>query len=101
MPVTNKTVWITREGRAIEIRHMASSHLLAAIHFIERNRYTQAVEFAMREQAEPDILMNDPTFQYYTMWPEAYEALINEAQRRNLIYRGIEKSNQLVVRKKE
>lgn len=75
-------VWITREGHAIEISKMASSHLLSTIHFIERNRFTQAAECAMRE---PDL--DNDNLQYYLMWPEQYEALIKEAQRRNLIHR--------------
>jgi hypothetical protein len=40
----SKDIWITREGHQIEIRHMASHHLLSAIHFIERNRLMNASE---------------------------------------------------------
>lgn len=82
MPIISKDVWITREGVQMEIKTMASSHLLAAIHFIERNRFMNAAETYSEG-------MVDAT-NYYLQWPIQYETLIAEAQRRGLIYRMVE-----------
>ena len=79
-------VWTTKEGQRIPIREMASSHLLSTIHFLERARFTNAVECARRE---PNTDPNSATMQYYLQWPEQYEALVAEAHRRNLISRGV------------
>jgi hypothetical protein len=90
MPTTSKDVWTTREGQEIEIRNMASSHLLATIHLIERNRFTNAVDAAMREpQNMNEQVWEDHTLQYYLQWPVQYESLVAEAQRRGLIHRGV------------
>ena len=78
-----KDTWITREGHHIEIKAMASSHLLATIHLIEKSRFTNSAEIFY-------TLANQDAMEYYLQWPEQYESLIAEAQRRGLIYRGIE-----------
>lgn len=82
MPIISKDVWITREGQQMEIKTMVSSHLLATIHFIERNRFMNAAETYSEG-------MKDAT-EYYLQWPIQYDALIAEAQRRGLINRGVE-----------
>ncbi len=85
MPIISKDVWIDRDGKQIEIRHMASSHLLATIHFIERNRFMNAAEVYTDQQLGEHRLN---AVNYYLAWPLQYEELILEAQRRHLIYRG-------------
>jgi len=88
MPIISKDVWITREGKQMEIKTMASSHLLATIHFIERNRFMNAAECYQEESLNhPDKMQ---VVQYYLEWPIQYETLIAEAQRRGLITRGVE-----------
>lgn len=86
MPTISPDVWITREGQEIEISHMASSHLLATIHFIERNRFMNAAE-VYSEQQLGDERLN--AVEYYLQWPIQYETLVTEAQRRGLIWRNI------------
>jgi len=86
MPLISKDVWITREGQQMEIRQMASSHLLATIHFIERNRFMNAAEVYSEKQLGD---MTDAV-NYYLQWPIQYESLVAEAQRRKLIYRAVE-----------
>jgi hypothetical protein len=95
MPVISKDIWITREGHQFEIKDMASSHLLAAIHYIERNRFMNAAETFSEMQLDDKTRMEATN--YYLQWPIQYESLIAEAQRRNLIYRKVEG---LVKRKK-
>lgn len=87
MPTISKDVWITREGQQMEIKSMASSHLLATIHFIERNRFQNGSEVYHETQLDDDRLA---AVNYYLQWPIQYETLIAEAQRRNLIYRQVE-----------
>jgi hypothetical protein len=87
MPTISRDIWITREGKEIEIRMMASSHLLATIHFIERSRFMNAAE-VYSEQQLGDERLN--AMNYYLQWPVQYESLIAEAQRRQLIYRHME-----------
>ena len=87
MPLISKDVWITREGQQIEISLMASSHLLATIHFIERSRFMNAAEVYTEKQLGEDRLN---AVNYYLQWPVQYESLITEAQRRGLIYRHVE-----------
>lgn len=82
MPIISRDVWITREGKQMEIKDMASSHLLATIHFIERNRFMNAAETYGEG-------MMDAT-NYYLQWPIQYETLVKEAQRRGLIFRNAE-----------
>lgn len=79
--------WITREGKSIKIKEMASSHLLSAIHWIERNRFTQSLE--VYGQAKSDGLDWSDALEYYMQWPDAYESMIAEAQRRNLLFRFV------------
>jgi hypothetical protein len=66
----------------MEIKTMASSHLLATIHFIERNRFMNAAETYAEGMADAT--------EYYLQWPIQYETLIAEAQRRGLIFRNVE-----------
>lgn len=77
-------LWITKEGEKIEISKMASSHLLATIHYIERNRFTNAIEVATRGNVD----LNDPILDYYMRWHPQYAELVAEAQRRGLINRN-------------
>lgn len=88
MPIISKDVWITREGKQMEIKEMASSHLLSTIHFIERSRFSQSME--VYQQAQQDGSDWSDALNYYMNWPIQYEALIAEAQRRNLIFRNVE-----------
>ena len=85
MPIIAKDIWITREGHQIEIRTMASAHLLSTIHFIERNRFMNAAEVYGEQQLGEDRL---GAVNYYLQWPVQYESLIQEAMRRHLIYEG-------------
>ena len=82
--------WRTRDGVEVLIRTMPTSHLLNAIHFIERNRMQQLQEFLAEadelEEICPGIVNAD--LDYYTGWPEGYDNLINEALHRQLIKRG-------------
>jgi hypothetical protein len=88
MPIISKDVWITAEGQQMEIKTMASSHLLAAIHFIERKRFQAAAE-VYHERAFDKATRNEMA-NYYLQWPIQYEVMIAEAQRRGLITRGVE-----------
>lgn len=88
MPIISKDVWITREGKEMEIKKMASSHLLSTIHFIERNRFMNAAETYGQQQV--DGLDWSDAVEYYLQWPIQYETLIAEASRRKLIYRPVE-----------
>lgn len=87
MPTISKDVWTTREGQEIEIKMMSSSHLLATIHFIERNRFMNAAE--VYSQQKMDGMDWKDAIEYYMQWPAQYESLVAEAQRRNLIYRAV------------
>lgn len=86
MPIISTHVWITREGEEIEIKNMASSHLLSTIHFIEHNRFMNAAEVFTDQNLGKDRLK---AVGYYLQWPIQYEALVLEARRRNLIFRNI------------
>jgi hypothetical protein len=88
MPIISKDVWITREGEQIEVRKMASSHLLSTIHFIERGRFQQGLEIFTQSQEDGSDWTD--AMKYYLQWPIQYEALIAEAQRRNLLSRNVE-----------
>ena len=88
MPIISKDIWITREGQQFEIKNMASSHLLAAIHYIERNRFMNAAETFSEYQMDDETRLDATN--YYLQWPIQYETLIAEAQRRKLIYRAVE-----------
>lgn len=88
MPIISKDVWITAEGQQMEIKTMASSHLLAAIHMIERRRYQAAFE-VYQERAFGEDMRREMT-NYYLAWPIQYETMVAEAQRRGLITRGVE-----------
>lgn len=101
MPIISKDVWITKEGQQIEIHKMASSHLLSTIHYIERRRYISVTDAAMKEALDPDTDFDSPTIQYYLEWPIQYETLINEAVRRNLIYRPTAPTQGVIIREVE
>lgn len=88
MPIISPQVWITREGKEMEIKDMASSHLLSAIHMIERNRFTQGMEIYL--QGNQDKLDWSDAMAYYLQWPIQYDVMIAEAQRRGLLNRGVE-----------
>jgi hypothetical protein len=88
MPIISKDIWITAEGQQMEIKSMASSHLLATIHFIERKRFQSASE-VYHERAFDKNFRNEMT-SYYLQWPIQYDVMIAEAQRRGLITRGVE-----------
>lgn len=97
MPLIAKDIWITREGHQIEIRMMASSHLLSTIHFIERNRFMNGAE-VYGDQNLGDERLN--VVNYYLQWPVQYESLIEEAQRRHLIYRMSSEPTQKKLKEK-
>ncbi len=88
MPIISKDVWITAEGAQMEIASMASHHLLAAIHMIERRRFQNASE-VYHERAFDKAFRNEMA-NYYLQWPIQYETMIAEAQRRGLLTRGVE-----------
>ena len=87
MKIIARDIWITREGQQIEIGKMASSHLLATIHFIERSRFMNAAEVYSESQLGDERLN---AVNYYLQWPIQYETLVMEAQRRGLIFRSTE-----------
>ncbi len=78
--VKKKPMWITRDGESVTIEGMSSSHLLAAIHMIERTRLN-----AMSEMVNQTISLDN--FSYYKEFPESYNELIKEAKKRQLIGR--------------
>jgi hypothetical protein len=75
--------WKTKEGFEIAPKDMATQHLLSTIHMIERNRMTNLIGIGLMDSADMDADIID----YYSTWPEAYEALLDEAERRHLIGR--------------
>lgn len=86
-PVISPEIWITREGQHLEIKKMASSHLLSTIHFIERSRFNNVLE-VYTDAIRNEINMDDAVT-YYAQWPIQYENLVKEAQRRNLLWRNV------------
>lgn len=48
--------WTTREGVALEIDKMATPHLLATIHMIERKRMENLMSVAMAQNWTVEIL---------------------------------------------
>lgn len=88
MPTISRDVWITKEGVQIEIERMASAHLLATIHLIERSRFTRAHDYAFNSNFE--VHADDTILAHYMEWPLQYDTLIAEAQRRGLLNRGVE-----------
>jgi len=98
MPIISPEVWITREGVHMEIKKMPSSHLLAAIHFIERSRFYACFEVFQ------DLVNNGPiegAMEYYSRWPIQYANLVKEAEHRNLIHRSQETNTTTAVVKTE
>ena len=88
-----KPTWTTKDGEEIEIAFMSSSHLLATIHFIERNRFVNAAEvYGYRfNTADADTTAEGVrAVHYYLRWPDAYDALVTEATRRKLLHRPAE-----------
>ena len=63
---------------------MATPHLLNTIHLIERSRMNNLVSLGMNDLAE----VSEGVVSFYAAWPEAYDALLDEAERRQLIRRG-------------
>lgn len=95
MPIISKDIWITREGEQIEIRHMASSHLLATIHFIERSRFMNAAEVYSEQQLGSERLN---AVNYYLQFPIQYETLVEEAVRRHLLLRPTNATGIMIVK---
>lgn len=75
--------WITKEGFEIEPQEMSTPHLLSTIHLIERNRMNNLVHLGMGVTK-----LSDSVLEFYAKWPEAYDSLLDEAERRRLIRRG-------------
>lgn len=84
--VKHTVYWVTKEGRQIPISSMPSSHLLNTIHFIERSRFQQLADIAIREIPEHPS-DQDEMIQFYSDWPEKYQDLLAEAEKRKLIKR--------------
>ena len=76
------THWTTKERQQIPIKKMASSHLLAAIHMIEKKRFERMVDTATRIESEDMEIL-----EIYAQFPIEYYALLQEAERRGLIMR--------------
>jgi hypothetical protein len=95
-----KKVWKTREGKEIEIKNMTDSHLMNTIKFLRRNaNANMAKEIASAYSAaslmqgemaidaiERDIRIMEETSpdEYLQEFP-IYNALIKEAEKRNLL----------------
>ena len=77
----------------LEISKMATPHLLATIHMIERNRMNNLLSIAGTENLTQEIV------DYYGQFPDEYTALCDEAERRFLIHRGTQKEG-LIRRRK-
>lgn len=82
--------WVTREGTRIPIPAMATSHLLNAIHMIERSRVQQLI--SLDENMSIEITGLTPAekleiLNYYAQWPDGYEDLLAEAEKRQIIKR--------------
>jgi hypothetical protein len=90
----NHKLWTTKEGVHLEISKMATPHLLATIHMIERNRMNNLLTIMTAENWTEEII------NYYGKFPEAYKDLCEEAERRLLIHRGIQKEGIIRVRNK-
>jgi hypothetical protein len=86
-------VWTTREGEKLDIHSMATPHLLATIHMIERKRMENLMAIAMTSTVD--------TIEYYSKFPEQYEALCDEAEGRHLIRRGTQKPGLVRTRRKK
>jgi hypothetical protein len=92
----SKLIWNTREGHPIEIKKMATPHLLATIHMIERNRLNNLLSILGM-----DNNWNQEVVDYYAKFPEQYEVLCEEAERRLLIRRGTQKEGLVKTRKRQ
>lgn len=78
--------WRTKEGLQINIRLMDSQHLLNTIHLLERSRFQSLSSLAIVGTDGDIDTMN--ALNYYNDFPEAYEHLLDEAERRRLIKRS-------------
>ena len=76
-----KATWTTKEGVVLRIEEMATPHLLATIHLIERTRMNNIMAIAFVDS------VTAKGREYYTRWPDEYSALIAEAVRREVIKR--------------
>lgn len=94
MPLVDPKIWVTREGVKLEISKMATPHLLATIHMIERNRMNNLMSIMACEN------WTEETVNYYASWPDEYRALCDEAERRLLINRGTQKEGLIKSRRK-
>lgn len=79
--------WITKEGESIPISGMATHHLLNTIHMIERNRMQSLISIEQHGIFDGPIDAFE-VLEYYAKWPNAYEDLLDEAERRHLIKRA-------------
>ncbi len=91
---TKIKTWTTKEGIDLNINEMATSHLLATIHMIERNRMNNLLSLGMMDNLTQD------TVDYYAQFPSSYKDLCDEAELRFLIHRGNQKEG-LIKRNKK
>ena len=93
MIMGNLKTWLTKEGIELPIDQMSTNHLLSTIHMIERNRMTNLVHLGLADNCDQTIL------NYYSRWPDSYEELLNEAERRHLIGRRIRSKSEKLVKR--
>lgn len=80
----SEPTWRTRDGAQLPIKLMTTSHLLAAIHFIERKRAETLTDLG---QVDLEVGVTADVIEYYARWPDAYFHLLEEAERRQVIGR--------------
>jgi hypothetical protein len=91
--------WRTREGVELSPREMATPHLLSTIHMVERSRMQNLMHLGLLSMGEEKV--RDSVVAYYGQWPDAYAALLDEAERRGLLGRGTAVGSTKLARRRE
>ena len=82
--------WMTKEGTRVPISIMPTSHLLNAIHLIERSRMQQLVSIEVNIANGLTVISRKEAIElldFYTAYPPEYPDLLAEAEKRQLIKR--------------
>lgn len=82
-----ESYWVTASGDAIPISGMTTTHLLNAIHVLERGRCAQLVELSNSNGWVLGGADMKRLLRVYASWPVEYDDLLAEAEKRGIIRR--------------